>query len=417
MTINPFQFPTPNDAQILATEQKSDMLPPESMVIEQSQNQYSAAEMYNQQPVQQEIQPQVMQQPNQQPMQPVQQEIQPQVIQQTVQQPIQPVQQEIQPQVMQQTSQQPMQSQSASISNFVFSTEATVVPPINQQINNINSQTQQIQPDTLSQVNSTPTQQPLSIVTSQPPTLENGQELICSMTPGTFDSFIKVISLLDEKSIINITQSKILQLINNNTTILQTNISQLCGNKEIDLHILKPKDNIRLFKAIKDNNDVYFVNDIVNKRFQIISGDIRIWLPKQIEEIAAEVTAPSFSIDQIIGEAVIISKEERSKIISLTSGNSAITLLLNNNQLMGYLIPEKVEATFKQFTGHKISEKSATLKLISSSLLNIPSDGDTVINIAKQGDNYWMITKINTAMVEIILLESLTISTDEVLLL
>ena len=277
-----------------------------------------------------------------------------------------------------------MQSQSAPISNFVFSTEATVVPPINQQINNINSQTQQIQPDTLSQVNSTPTQQPLSIVTSQPPTLENGQELICSMTPGTFDSFIKVISLLDEKSIINITQSKILQLINNNTTILQTNISQLCGNKEIDLHILKPKDNIRLFKAIKDNNDVYFVNDIVNKRFQIISGDIRIWLPKQIEEIAAEVTAPSFSIDQIIGEAVIISKEERSKIISLTSGNSAITLLLNNNQLMGYLIPEKVEATFKQFTGHKISEKSATLKLISSSLLNIPSDGDTVINIAKR---------------------------------
>ena len=305
MTINPFQFPTPNDAQILATEQKSDILPPESMIIEQSQNQYSATEMYNQQPVQQEIEPQVMQQP--------------------VQQPMQPVQQEIQPQVMQQPVQQPMQSQSAPISNFVFSTEATVVPPINQQINNINSQTQQIQPDTLSQVYSTPTQQPLSIVTSQPPTLENGQELICSMTPGTFDSFIKVISLLDEKSIINITQSKILQLINNNTTILQTNISQLCGNKEIDLHILKPKDNIRLFKAIKDNNDVYFVNDIANKRFQIISGDIRIWLPKQIEEIAAEVTAPSFSIDQIIGEAVIISKEERSKIISLTSGNSAIT--------------------------------------------------------------------------------------------
>ena len=163
--------------------------------------------------------------------------------------------------------------------------------------------------------------------------------------------------------------------------------------------------------------DVYFVNDIVNKRFQVISGDIRIWLPKQIEEIAAEVTAPSFSIDQIIGDAVVISKEERSKIISLTSGNSSITLLLDNNQLKGYLIPEKVEATFKQYTGHKISEKSASLKLISSSLLNIPSDGDTIINIAKQGENYWMITKINTAMVEIILLESLTASTDEVLLL
>ena len=389
MSINPFQFPTPNDAQELVNVQTQPQqsqvevqptLAPEPMVTQ--------PQMMQQNPMMNETaQIEQMQYMQQQIMTETQQPVQ----------PISPVQQ--------------------PIMNPVFSTEATVVPPINQQINNINTQQKvQPQPDTLSQVAAAP-QQPLSMVTSQPPTLESGQELICSMTPGTFDSFIKVISLLDEKSVINITQSKILQLINNNTTILQTNISQLCGNKEIDLHILKPKDNIKLFKAIKDNNDVYFVNDTTNKRFQIISGDIRIWLPKQIEEIAAEVTAPSFSVDQIIGDAVVITKEERSKIISLTSGNSAITLLLDGEQLKGYLIPEKVEATFKQFTGHKISEKSASLKLISSSLLNIPSDGDTVINIAKQGENYWMITKINTAMVEIILLESLTVSTDEVLLL
>ena len=389
MSINPFQFPTPNEAQELVNGQTQ---PQQSQVEVQST---LAPEPMVTQPQMMQQNPMMNETAQIEQMQHMQQQIMAET-----QQPVQPI-----PPV-----QQP-------VMNPVFSTEATVVPPINQQINNINTQQKvQPQPDTLSQVAAAP-QQPLSMVTSQPPTLESGQELICSMTPGTFDSFIKVISLLDEKSVINITQSKILQLINNNTTILQTNISQLCGNKEIDLHILKPKDNIKLFKAIKDNNDVYFVNDTTNKRFQIISGDIRIWLPKQIEEIAAEVTAPSFSVDQIIGDAVVITKEERSKIISLTSGNSAITLLLDGEQLKGYLIPEKVEATFKQFTGHKISEKSASLKLISSSLLNIPSDGDTVINIAKQGENYWMITKINTAMVEIILLESLTVSTDEVLLL
>ena len=82
-----------------------------------------------------------------------------------------------------------------------------------------------------------------------------------------------------------------------------------------------------------------------------------------------------------------------------------------------YLIPEKVEAAFKQFATEKITETNAELKLSSSAFLNIPSDGDTIVTLAKQGEYYWMMSKVNTAMVEILIIESLQVAQTEELLL
>lgn len=260
-------------------------------------------------------------------------------------------------------------------------------------------------------------EQAITPIIAAPPKLAEGQYIICQMTPGTFDSFIKVLSLLDEKNIINITNSQILQLVNNNTAILQTNIKQLCNNTEINLHILQPKTNIKLFKAIKDNNDVFIIDDTLNKRFLVISGDVRIWLPKQIEEINSEVSVPNFNLEQFVGQAITITKEERNKITTLINGEHSVNLLIKNNQLIGYSVPEKVEACFKQFSGEHVSESDADLKLISSAFLSIPSDGDTLISLANQNGNYWLISKVNTAMVEIIIIESLQIAQNDVLLL
>lgn len=350
------------------------------------------------------------------------QDTQIQQVQEQVEQFIQPPVQEIQQQMpdpFAQAQQQMQQPVSFTPESFITqptvqvpaSQQSVVVPPISQQV----QQPQQTQVP-VQEVQSQATQVAPVIVT-KPPELEEGQSIIAQMTPGTFNTFIKILSLLDERSIITIANSKILQLINNNTTILQTDIETLCGNATTNLHILNPKENIRLFKAVKDNNDVFFIDDSINKRFQVISGDIRIWLPKQIEEIGAEVAAPSFSIDQFIGVGVKISKEERAQITTLMSGSKEITLLLSNNQLKGYLIPEKVEAPFKQFTGEKISEKNADLKLKSVSFLSVPSDTTTDINIAKQNDVYWMISTIYTETTKIILIESLQIAADNELLL
>ena len=260
-------------------------------------------------------------------------------------------------------------------------------------------------------------QQVIAPIIAPPPQLEDGQTIICQLSPGMFDSFIKVLSLLDSGNIIDIENSMIMQLINNNTAILKTNIMQLCGNKSINLHILQPKSNIKLFKAIKDNNDVFFIDDARNKRFQVICGDIRIWLPKKIEDINPSISTPKFTQEQFIGETITISKEERSKITTLMSDQSNITLLFKDNQLKGYLIPEKVEASFKQFSGEKIAENNSELKLVSSSFLSIPSDGDTQISIANQNGTYWMLSKINTAMVEIFIIESIQLMQNNQLLL
>lgn len=311
------------------------------------------------------------------------------------------------------------QSTQQIMSGIVTDQTANVVPPINQQLN-LNAMTLKAtksvtpQPEVKEQTQVVTT---APVINTPPPALEDGQTIIAQLSPGAFDSFIKVLSLLDEKNIINITKSNILQLINNNSAILQTNIQQLVGNKEIDLHILQPKVNIKLFKAIKDNNDVFIIDDPNNKRFQVISGEVRIWLPKQIEEIQPEVAAPTFSTDQCIGKPIFITKEERTKITTLMSGSTSITLLVKDNQLKGYLIPERVEAAFKCFAGEKISENNADLKLMSSAFLNIPSDGDTIVTLANQNGNYWMMSKINTAMVEIIIIESLQIAQNDQLLL
>lgn len=293
-----------------------------------------------------------------------------------------------------------------------------LVPTIQEQLAAQQPSPVEVQQAAAVQVAPAPDPAPVQVVVSTPPpALEEGQSIICQMSPGIFDSFIKVLSLLDDKNIITIEKSQIRQLINNNTAILQTNIIALCGNKEIDLHILQPKNNLKLFKAIKENNDIFIIDDIINKRYQVVSGDVRIWLPKQIEEIENAVAIPNFTSDQIIGQPIVITKEERNKISSLTSGVAAVTLLVKDNQLKGYLIPEKVEASFKQFTGEKISENNADLKLVSSAFLGIPSDGDTVISLANYNNNYWLLSKINTAMVEIHILETLQIAQNDGLLL
>lgn len=308
--------------------------------------------------------------------------------------------------------------------------EPQVIPQVPQPTISVEQPVQQVVPTIQEQaVQVTPAPQPAPVqpapeaapvqvvVATPPPQLEPGQSIICQMSPGLFDSFIKVLSLLDDKNIITIDKSQIRQLINNNTAILQTNIISLCGNKEIDLHILQPKNNLKLFKAIKENNDIFIIDDTVNKRYQVVSGDVRIWLPKQIEEINENVAIPNFTSDQIIGQTITITKEERNKISTLMSGATAITLLVKDNQLKGYLIPEKVEASFKQFTGEKISDATADQKLISSAFLNIPSDGDTFISLANYNGNYWLLSKINTAMVEIHILETLQLSQNDGLLL
>ena len=248
--------------------------------------------------------------------------------------------------------------------------------------------------------------------TTPPPTLEDGQVILCKLTPGKFDAFIKVLSLLDDKSIINIQNSQICQSIQNNTAILKTNISQLVDTPDVNLHILSPKKYLTAFKAIKGNSDIYIIDDTYNSRFIVRSGGMKLWLPKQIDSFGNEIQPPDTSTMIPIGNGITVHKEERNAIMSLMKDTNNITLLIQQAQLKGFSIPEMLEAPFKMYEKEEISENKAEFKLTSYAFLCIPTDSDSVVYLAKLEDQHWLITSINTAIIDITVLEPVNIAEE-----
>lgn len=251
-----------------------------------------------------------------------------------------------------------------------------------------------------------------TLPSSPPPALEEGQTILCKLTPGKFDAFIKVLSLLDDKSIINITDSKICQSIQNNTAILNTNISQLVDNPNVNLHILSPKKYLSAFKAIKGNTDIYIIDDNINSRFIVRSGGTKLWLPKQIDSFGQDIQPPDIQTMNQIGNGLTVHKEERNAIISLMKDTNNINLLVQQSQLKGFSIPEMLEAPFKMYEKEEISESKSELKLTSYAFLCIPTDSDSVVYLAKLEDQHWLITTINTAIIDITVLEPVNITEE-----
>lgn len=239
------------------------------------------------------------------------------------------------------------------------------------------------------------------------PALEPGQSIICQLAPGMFDAFIKILSLLDDKNIINISDSQICQGINNGTAILMTDVSKLVSGNKINLHILQPKKYLKLFKAIKGNNDVFIIDDPSRAQFILRSGSTKLWLPKHIEDYQG-AALPDLSGLAPVGVPIKISKEERSKITTLLSEQANIVLLINQNQLKGYMVPETLEDSFAQFATEEVTEANADIKLLSYAFLSIPSDGDSEVVLGHLNGQYWLNTTINTAIVEIYILEALS---------
>jgi hypothetical protein len=248
------------------------------------------------------------------------------------------------------------------------------------------------------------------------PELEPGQTIICRLTPGKYDTFIKILSLLDDKNIINISNSIICQSVQNDNAILKVDISKLVDSKNVNLDILQPKKYIKVLKAIKSNNDIFIIDDPRNERYIVRSGKLKLWLAKQIEQLNNETKLPNLDNAIGIGGLVTIGKEEKNSITSLISEKNELTLLIQNGQLKGYSIPELLEAPFRQYEQEEVSESKAELKLTSYAFLCVSIDGDSSIALGQADNKYWMKTIINNAIVDIEVLESLSPSENKIML-
>jgi hypothetical protein len=125
---------------------------------------------------------------------------------------------------------------------------------------------------------------PLSISNYKP--LEENL-IICQITPAKFDSFLKVLNVLVTDKASNdsliIKESMITQNVSG--AIVSSNIEDIFEGKKIDLQIINPKKYLKLFKTFRNNNDIFIMDDAENSRFIISNGEIRLFLPKQIENL------------------------------------------------------------------------------------------------------------------------------------
>jgi len=446
------QIPTDNNFIETMTSVDPNLLQP----INQSGLQFQPEQQFQQpQPVQQQfqqpqpVQPQPVQQQFQQP-QPVQQQfqqpqpVQPQPVQQQFQQPQpvqpQPVQQQFQqPQPVQQQFQQPQPVQP------VYNQNVSVQPvqqqfqqpqPVQQQFQQPQPVQQQFQqPQPVQPVyNQNVSGQPVQIQTGQPivqqqmmnidpitafaPPMQVGQNLICKISPGKFDAFVKILSILNEKNVIIINNSNICQSINNGSAIVTANLSNLIdsSNTSISLHILNPKKYLKYFKNIKGDADIHFINDAKNERYIVTNGDMSIYLPKQIEALESDATPPDLSMAEPFGQTVEIDKEVRSIITTMASDSPNIDLLIHDNQLKGVYVPEIAVYSFKDYIKDQIDDTNAQLKLRSYSFLQVP--GDTYkVSLGRVGNTIWSLTFVNTGLVTISVLENLQPVSDENLII
>lgn len=246
------------------------------------------------------------------------------------------------------------------------------------------------------------------------PIIDKNQKVLCQLQPAKFDALVKTLNAFDIQTPISIQDSKIEQAINNGTAILNCDIVDIVG--KITMDILSPRKYMRLLKAIKGNNDVFIIDDITNKRFIITNGDIKIFLPKQIEDFKiTKSSLPDLSTINLMGNMITIDKDTKNIITSLID-IEYIDLLIYGNQLKGINVPDTAIYSFPQYITEKIDDVTAEIKLRSFSFLKVDGE-DYQISLGNINNAYWLATVVNTSIVNINILEIVSPVSDETLLI
>jgi hypothetical protein len=253
---------------------------------------------------------------------------------------------------------------------------------------------------------------PLSISNYKP--LEENL-IICQITPAKFDSFLKVLNVLVADKASNdsliIKESMITQ--NASGAIVSSNIEDIFG-KKIDLQIINPKKYLKLFKTFRNNNDIFIMDDVENSRFIISNGEVRLFLPKQIENLVEAVKIPDLSNCEGLC-TIKIDKTTRNIITGLSNEASYIDYLIQEDVLKGIHVPDTAIYLFSDYINDakaaKLDETNADLALRSVAFLSILAE-DYEIAIGKQADgSYISVTNCNTGFIKVDVFESLEIAT------
>lgn len=236
------------------------------------------------------------------------------------------------------------------------------------------------------------------------------QERIADISPGKFDNLTKVLDILrqNKPTSITIKGSYIFEGVSG--AVIVADVKQIFDGKEIDFQITDPKKHVDLFKQFKGNNNIFILDDPENTRFILTNGPIKIFLPKQLDQLVAETTAPDTSQAKTICSKGI-TKEVRDEIKGLGRHSNAIEYLIQDKNIKAMHIPDTGIYRFEEFIKDpnvaKLDETNAELVLKSELFLPVDSDNYKVTVCQLPTEQYLSITECNSGLVKMWIFEQL----------
>ena len=261
----------------------------------------------------------------------------------------------------------------------------------------------------------TPASQPAQTTGTMPTEVDAYKPLeiqaqIAEISPGKFDNLTKVLDILRQgkPNAITIKDSYIHENVSG--AVIVADVKSVFDN-EVNFQITDPKKHIDLFKTFKGNNNVFILDDPENVRYILTNGPIKIFLPKQIDQLVAETTAPDIQNANVICQK-LISKEIRDEIRGISKHSTSIEFLIQENQIKAMHVPDTGIYRFSEFIKDpkvaKLDETNADLVLKSEIFLPVDSDSFNIRIVQKPdtGD-FISVTECNAGIVKMWIYEQL----------
>ena len=235
------------------------------------------------------------------------------------------------------------------------------------------------------------------------------QQQIAEISPAKFDNLTKVLDILRQNrtEAISIKGSYIHEVVSGSVIVADvTSIFEV----DINFQITDPKKHVDLFKQFKGNNNIFILDDPENTRYILTNGPIKIFLPKQIDQLVAEASAPDISDSQTLSQKMF-TKDTRDEVRALGKHSNSVEFLLQGNQIKAMHIPDTGIYRFEEYIKDpgvaKLDETNADLVLKSELFLPVDSDSYKVTIVKKPTGEFLSVTECNAGLIKMWIFEQL----------
>ena len=233
--------------------------------------------------------------------------------------------------------------------------------------------------------------------------------VIKKIIPAKWEAFLEILDFLtkdsDEPVII---KDSVIMYPYKGGSIIKADLTEVFDDDSMNLHISSPKKWTKLFKTLKDNN-VYILDE--DSKFIVTNGQIKLFLPKQLNSYVNNLTFPSFDDTEQICE-LVVQKDSRDKILRLGKDVQYIEFLIQDGKFKSVNVPNTAIFILPEFVkdpdAQKLTSSNADLTLRSTVFLPYPADTYQLLigrNLVK--DAYFAYTICKTSLATIELYESL----------